>query len=465
MESRTLMAIRVTRGASRSNACTSSFSSSALMLQMLPLMKGHPSMLPWRHSWASGFHQAFRSTSFSLDFLPGSKKQFHRCLSVRTAHARRSSKGQSSKSENQQYLYRSNEYMDWWAQKMEQMKKPATKELVKRLNFSNLLGLDETLKNGSFKEGSLNSELLEVKARYPREVLLCRVGEFYEAVGFDACVLVEYASLNPMSGLRTDTVPRAGCPVMNLRQTLDALTYAGFSVCVYEEIKGPSQGRQRKDRFISGHAHPGSPYVYGLAEANIDLDISEEVFVVGISKSARGYCLIFVSEMMRTYSVEDGLTEEAVVAKIRAKTCFYLFLHRSLRNDSSGLVRWGEYGEGGLLWAECRGKLCEWFDHDPMSQVISKVKSLYDLDSTEEFREVIVQSKGRPKPLYVGTAAQIGIIPTVGVPSLLKVLLPTESTNLCHAFLRDLLLNPPPSQTATSIQAACRLMANVTVAI
>lgn len=30
------------------------------------------------------------------------------------------------------------------------------------------------------------------------------------------------------------------------------------------------------------HAHPGSPYVYGLAEANIDLDVSEEVFVVGM---------------------------------------------------------------------------------------------------------------------------------------------------------------------------------------
>ncbi|RWW50365.1 hypothetical protein BHE74_00043389 [Ensete ventricosum] len=44
-----------------------------------------------------------------------------------------------------------------------------------------------------------------------------QVGDFYEAVGFDACVLVEYAGLNPFGGLRTDSIPRAGCPVMVVR--------------------------------------------------------------------------------------------------------------------------------------------------------------------------------------------------------------------------------------------------------
>ncbi|KAH6554601.1 hypothetical protein KP509_1Z321900 [Ceratopteris richardii] len=176
-----------------------------------------------------------------------------------------------------------------------------------------------------------------------------------------------------MSGQRNDMVPRAGFPVMNLRQTLDALTSSGYSVCVYEELRGPFQGRQRKDRFVSGHAHPGVPYVYGLAEGNIDLDLTEEVFVTGISRSATGYRLVFVSEMMRTFSVEEGLTEEAAVAKLRTRTCYHVFLHRSLKDDFSGLFKWREYGEGGMLWAECQDKTCEWFDHDPVLQVISKV--------------------------------------------------------------------------------------------
>lgn len=41
-----------------------------------------------------------------------------------------------------------------------------------------------------------------------------QVGEFYEAIGIDACLLVEFAGLNPFGGLRSDSIPRAGCPVM-----------------------------------------------------------------------------------------------------------------------------------------------------------------------------------------------------------------------------------------------------------
>lgn len=43
---------------------------------------------------------------------------------------------------------------------------------------------------------------------------LFKVGDFYEAIGIDACILVEYAGLNPFGGLRSDSIPRAGCPVV-----------------------------------------------------------------------------------------------------------------------------------------------------------------------------------------------------------------------------------------------------------
>lgn len=57
----------------------------------------------------------------------------------------------------------------------------------------------------------------------------------------------------------------------------------------------------------------------------------------GISRSAKGYCIISVYETMKTYSVEDGLTEEAVVTKLRTCRCHHLFLHNSLKSNSSGL--------------------------------------------------------------------------------------------------------------------------------
>ncbi|XXG90652.1 hypothetical protein AAC387_Pa12g2369 [Persea americana] len=353
----------------------------------------------------------------------------------------------------------------WWKERMQMCKKPSTVQLVKRLIYSNLLGLDVSLKNGSLKEGTLNMELLQFKLKFPREVLLCRVGDFYEAVGFDACILVEHAGLNPFGGLRSDSIPRAGCPVMNLRQTLDDLTRNGFSVCIIEEIQGPTQARSRKSRFISGHAHPGSPYVYGLAGVDHDVDFPEPMPVVGVSRSAKGYCLISILESMKTYSVEDGLTEEAIVTKLRTCRCHYLFLHTSLRHNASGTSRWGEFGEGGLLWGECSGKHFEWFDGIPVSELLCKVKELYGLDREAVFRNVTVSSGERPRPLYLGTATQIGAIPTEGIPSLLKVLLPSNCVGLPVLYIRDLLLNPPPYAIASAIQAICKLMSSVTCSI
>ncbi|XP_023733890.1 DNA mismatch repair protein MSH1, mitochondrial isoform X2 [Lactuca sativa] len=353
----------------------------------------------------------------------------------------------------------------WWKEKMQTCMKTSSSQLVKKLSYSNLLGLDENLKNGSLKEGTLNSEVLKFKSRFPREVLLCRVGEFYEAVGFDACVLVEYAGLNPMGGLRSDNIPKAGCPVVNLRQTLDDLTRNGFSVCIVEEVQGPTQARSRKSRFISGHAHPGSPYVFGLVEDDHDLEFPEPMPVVGISRSAKGYFMVQVLETMKTFSSEDGLTEEAIVTKLR--TCHYhhLYLHNSLKNNSSGTSNWREFGEGGLLWSECNGRHFEWLEGDMINEILFRVKELYGLDEKVTFRNVTVASENRPRSLHLGTASQIGAIQTEGIPFLLKILLPSNCTGLPAMYVRDLLLNPPAYAIASTIQEICKLMSNVSCSI
>ncbi|VAH49417.1 unnamed protein product [Triticum turgidum subsp. durum] len=353
----------------------------------------------------------------------------------------------------------------WWKERMESCRKPSSVQLTQRLVYSNILGLDPTLRNGSLKDGTLNMEMLQFKSKFPREVLLCRVGDFYEAIGFDACILVEHAGLNPFGGLRSDSIPKAGCPIMNLRQTLDDLTRCGYSVCIVEEIQGPTQARARKGRFISGHAHPGSPYVFGLAEVDHDLEFPDPMPVVGISRSAKGYCLISVLETMKTYSAEEGLTEEAIVTKLRICRYHHLYLHSSLRNNSSGTSRWGEFGEGGLLWGECNGKSFDWFDGSPIDELLCKVREIYGLDEKTSFRNVTISLEGRPQPLYLGTATQIGVIPTEGIPSLPKMLLPPNCAGLPSMYIRDLLLNPPSFDVASAIQEACRLMCSITCSI
>ena len=64
-----------------------------------------------------------------------------------------------------------------------------------------------------------------------------QVGEFYEAVGIDAVLLVQHAGLNPMAS-GAGRPPRAGCPRQNLRRTVADLVAAGLSVVVCEEVSG-----------------------------------------------------------------------------------------------------------------------------------------------------------------------------------------------------------------------------------
>ncbi|KAI3871879.1 hypothetical protein MKX03_012915 [Papaver bracteatum] len=403
--------------------------------------------------------------SFSSSLLPSKRTSVNSIKTQRILRATITAAAKKAKDTKKGLDEEDECHIIWWKEKMQMFRKPSTIQLVTRLVYSNLLGVDATLRNGSLKEGTLNWEILQFKSRFPREVLLCRVGDFYEAIGIDACVLVEHAGLNPFGGVRADSIPRAGCPVLNLRQTLDDLTSCGYSVCIVEEVQGPTQARSRKGRFISGHAHPGSPYVFGLAGVDHDVDFPEPMPVVGVSRSAKGYCIVSVLETMKTFSLEDGLTEEAIVTKLHTCRYHHLYLHTTLRNNSSGTSRWGEFGEGGLLWGECNGRQFEWFDGNPVTEVLCKVREVYGLDDEVEFRNVTVTSDKRPRPLHLGTATQIGAIPTEGIPSLLKVLLPSNCGGLPVLYLRDLLLNPPPYAIASAIQEACRLMSTVTCSI
>lgn len=44
-----------------------------------------------------------------------------------------------------------------------------------------------------------------------------------------------------------------------------------------------------------------------------------------------------------------------------------------------GTCRWGEFGEGGLLWGECNARSFEWFEGDPVNELMIKVQILFRL--------------------------------------------------------------------------------------
>lgn len=47
----------------------------------------------------------------------------------------------------------------------------------------------------------------------------------------------------------------------------------------------------------------------------------------------------------------------------------------------AGTCRWGEFGAGGLLWGECTTRHFEWFEGNPVTELLYKVHTSDDLSS------------------------------------------------------------------------------------
>ena len=180
----------------------------------------------------------------------------------------------------------------FWKDHLGTLQKPSSKALLQQLHrecpigfnpfavpyISSSVSMETKSKNSNIgKKGSLLGYVRDQKKRFSDKIILTKVGEFYEAFGIDAILLVEHCGLNSMA-----EKARAGCPLKNIQATLDSLTSKGFSVAIYEEAAdtdsstGPgatSGSKSRlKSRFLGQLVSPANPtYMYGLVMSNLGL--------------------------------------------------------------------------------------------------------------------------------------------------------------------------------------------------
>mmetsp|Transcript_27161 Transcript_27161/g.45877 ORF Transcript_27161/g.45877 Transcript_27161/m.45877 type:complete len:194 (-) Transcript_27161:287-868(-) len=84
-----------------------------------------------------------------------------------------------------------------WLPRLESLKRPEARSLILELTAENSLGFVPA--NGQAPgKSSLSYYVMQQKCLHPAKVLLVRVGEFYEAYGVDALMLMEHCGLNPM---------------------------------------------------------------------------------------------------------------------------------------------------------------------------------------------------------------------------------------------------------------------------
>jgi hypothetical protein len=75
----------------------------------------------------------------------------------------------------------------YWEELMETVDRPSARDMLPRLKPMLPMGVDREAKG----VGSLFNYYVSVRQRHPRKIVLSRVGDFYEAFGYDAVLLVQ----------------------------------------------------------------------------------------------------------------------------------------------------------------------------------------------------------------------------------------------------------------------------------
>jgi predicted GIY-YIG superfamily endonuclease len=395
----------------------------------------------------------------------------------------------------------------FWLDALQSITKPSARALISQLNPSCPMGYDPTASpfgndaskgKTAGKKGSLLGYVREQKEKYPTVVILTRVGEFYEAFGIDAILLVEHCGLNAMANKA-----RAGCPIRNIQATLDGLTSAGFRVAVYEEANdtdaskggiGASAGSKSriKNRMLAQIVSPASPtYLYDLVLG--DKGSTEDALFstpsarpyMGVVHSASGYAIVEVALEERTVRVTERVTAEAVACRLAsyppADPLFYI---PSMAEESMGMMekktfpflpsRWDTDRDGpgavhrisvlapSVYMPTPREGVSDIqrFKQCVVSALLKTVESEAGTAgkklSHDDFTIVsldITQHSGvtYTNPLYVETASQLGLMGDPTIPPLVKYLVPDTAPNPTRRFLRRWLLTPPPPTVASSM--------------
>lgn len=352
----------------------------------------------------------------------------------------------------------------YWQRRLEDLSHPAAIRMAEDLDPSGPLGIGSSadlfwkgFKHDYGRKDSSIDFLLQVKKKHAEKIVLVQVGEFYETWGLDSVFLVEHGGLNRMG----KKGPRAGFPLVHIQTILDRLTGAGFSVVVCEQAEGVTR-RGRKMRFIAEVVSPESPvYTHGLAMDKMRWQVAfpEGRPVFALSEQKRGVMLVEVFADLRAVHVFEGLTEEAARVRLArfSGRLGKVYLHESIEArrfhlDNDHIERVTGYSPKNFP-----------------ARVVQLLQKDLGLSARQRFHYVVSQwnkpgeKDSQPRPLYLATAQQMGLMHERGIPELTPSLLPKGSPLTCHEILRSFLLVPPPPKIAQSLRRTLSSLGKATL--
>lgn len=447
-----------------------------------------------------------------------------------------------------------------WVRHLLRAQKPLVRTLAAtQIVPGNALGFQPNFPSAApIKPGTLLHYVLAAKQACPTRVVLVRCGDFYEAYGVDALLLMEHAGLNAMGGRA-----RAGCPVQNVQAALDGLVSAGLVVAVHEERLPvtSTMGRRRpakkhqasvkevvrssssslKERYLSQVVSPSQPlYLHDLClrgsevgegsmgrsgggdQADVRVDGGRPF--VGLLRNAHGYSLSLTYSAARTSRVFGRLTLEGLKSLLQTHTDGTAWLWGAGGVEGpggggeTGFSRSGfsrpvfVQGLGGDDLRSIFGPLAQncivpeaSSDDESPDQLFQRTSGYSEQQFHRQVRHRVsrllaasASSKPpafsssawdlggatgeatdsdptpmRPRPVYINTALQIGLLPNANVPDLLQQAMgfqqnapsadnaaaaePLNAANaaLCVRFMREWLMCPPSERDAGCMRAIC----------
>lgn len=328
-----------------------------------------------------------------------------------------------------------------WTSRLSRLDRSSARQLKDQLTSQNALGY-----RAEPKSGSMLKEVFEWKEQHFHKVLLVRVGEFYEAWGVDAIMLVEHCGLNAMGGKA-----RAGCPIRNVQPTLDGLTNAGLSVAVYEEDDDTKNTGLKKSRSLSQIVSPGAA-TYVTKDClfeDVEFRQVKPYACVSTEDGGDSWSVVFLDVDSRLATMTEGLSRDG--AKALLSTSFVPPLYHHERAHLVDASRHSAERLAGEIHEE-KARLPDTTDAaQALSLAVAQELSL-DLDSFAN--DVSVRRSTRRKPLFAHSAREIGLYDTPDVPSLLKRLLPTKAHATSKVWLRQWLASPPSLRSANAMRSA-----------
>eukprot|EP01043_Picozoa_sp_COSAG02_P029841 COSAG02_NODE_1876_length_10570_cov_3.717887_3_plen_573_part_00 len=319
-----------------------------------------------------------------------------------------------------------------WERRLAALRTANAKQVAKVLDRRDTIGWVHG------KRGWVIDFTRKAAAQNPTDVILVRVGDFYEAHGLSAVMLIEHGNLNPMGSWKS----RAGMPNENIQKTLDDLVRAGLTITVCEE-REPERGT-KKERFIADRITTHNPqYMHNsLARENDGTIPTDAVPFVGVTRDAAG--------AMRIVKVDTDNRTVGVSApcSIHAEIDCYIDPRVSVLFVGKGQVIPREIAPG-VQRRSLSAKDTAEFVAAVVAAVCTECPGFVPLD----FRSDPLAAR---RLLHATTATELGVAENrPGVESLLDYLAIGSAPPPVRSWYKRFLNNPPSADVREAVRMLC----------